>query len=141
MQFNTAIARMMEFVNALSKYLQEDTKNLDFLKETVLDFIRLLAPFAPHFSEEQWNIMGMTTSVFNESWPTFDASALVKDEVEIAIQINGKIKSRINVASNLTEDEIKEAALNDSTIKENTQGKNIVKVIVIKGRLVNIVVK
>lgn len=141
MQFNTAIARMMEFVNALSKYLQEDTKNLDFLKETVLDFIRLLAPFAPHFSEEQWNIMGMTTSVFNESWPTFDASALVKDEVEIAIQINGKIKSRINVASNLTEDEIKESALNDSTIIENTQGKNIVKVIVIKGRLVNIVVK
>ena len=141
MQFNTAIARMMEFVNALSKYIQEDTKNLEFLKETVLDFIRLLAPFAPHFSEEQWSIMGMTTSVFNESWPTFDPSALVKDEVEIAIQINGKIKSRINVASNLTEDEIKEAALNDSTIKENTEGKNIVKVIVIKGRLVNIVVK
>ena len=141
MQFNTAIARMMEFVNALSKYIQEDTKNLEFLKETVLDFIRLLAPFAPHFSEEQWSIMGMTTSVFNESWPTFDPSALIKDEVEIAIQINGKIKSRINVASNLTEDEIKEAALNDSTIKENTEGKNIVKVIVIKGRLVNIVVK
>ena len=55
MQFNTAIARMMEFVNALSKYMQEDVKNLDFLKEVVLDFVRLLAPFAPHFCEEEWN--------------------------------------------------------------------------------------
>ena len=141
MQFNTAIARMMEFVNALSKYMQEETKNLDFLKEVILDFIRLLAPFAPHFSEEQWNLAGNSTSVFNEAWPTFDPKALVKDEVEIAIQINGKIKNRINVASDLDEEGIKAAALNDDVIKQNTEGKTIVKVIVIKGRLVNIVVK
>lgn len=141
MQFNTAIARMMEFVNALSKYMQEETKNLDFLKEVILDFIRLLAPFAPHFSEEQWNLAGNSTSVFNEAWPTFDPKALVKDEVEIAIQINGKIKNRINVASDLDEEGIKAATLNDDVIKQNTEGKTIVKVIVIKGRLVNIVVK
>ena len=141
MQFNTAIARMMEFVNALSKYMQEETKNLDFLKEVILDFIRLLAPFAPHFSEEQWNLAGNATSVFNEAWPTFDPKALVKDEVEIAIQINGKIKNRINVASDLDEEGIKSAALNDDVIKQNTEGKTVVKVIVIKGRLVNIVVK
>ena len=136
MQFNTAIARMMEFVNALSKYMQEETKNLDFLKEVILDFIRLLAPFAP-----QWNLAGNATSVFNEAWPTFDPKALVKDEVEIAIQINGKIKNRINVASDLDEEGIKSAALNDDVIKQNTEGKTVVKVIVIKGRLVNIVVK
>ena len=141
MQFNTAIARIMEFVNALTKYLQEDTKNLEFLKENCLDLIRLLAPFAPHFSEEQWSKLGMETSVFNEKWPVFDPNALVKDEVEIAIQINGKIKSRINVASNLDEEGIKKAALENETIKAATEGKNIVKVIVIKGRLVNIVVK
>ena len=141
MQFNTAIARMMEFVNALSKYMQEETKNLDFLKEVILDFIRLLAPFAPHFSEEQCNLAGNATSVFNEAWPTFDPKALVKDEVEIAIQINGKIKNRINVASDLDEEGIKAAALNDDVIKQNTEGKTVVKVIVIKGRLVNIVVK
>ena len=141
MQFNTAIARIMEFVNALTKYLQEDTKNLEFLKENCLDLIRLLAPFAPHFSEEQWSKLGMETSVFNEKWPVFDPNALVKDEVEIAIQINGKIKSRINVASNLDEEGIKKAALENETIKTATEGKNIVKVIVIKGRLVNIVVK
>ena len=141
MQFNTAIARIMEFVNALSKYLQEDNKNLDFFKEICLDLIRLLAPFAPHFSEEEWSELGMNTSVFNEKWPVFDPKALVKDEIEIAIQVNGKIKSRINVASDLDEEGIKKAALENETIKSATEGKNIVKVIVIKGRLVNIVVK
>jgi len=141
MQFNTAIARMMEFVNALSKYMQEDVKNLEFLKDVVLDFIKLLAPFAPHFCEEEWNCMGNNSSVFNEKWPVFDQKALVKDEVEIAIQVNGKIKNRINVSSDLNEEGIKVAALEDETIKANTEGKNIIKVIVIKGRLVNIVIK
>ena len=141
MQFNTAIARMMEFVNALSKYIQGDNLNLEFLKETCIDFVKLLAPFAPHFSEEEWSLLGNTSTVFNEKWPVFDASALVKDEVEIAIQVNGKIKNRINIPSGLDEEGIKEAALNDEHIKAATEGKNIVKVIVIKGRLVNIVVK
>jgi len=141
MQFNTAIARMMEFINALSKYTQESNLNLEFLKETCVDFIKLLAPFAPHFSEEQWSLLGNTSTVFNEKWPIFDANALVKDEVEIAIQVNGKIKTRINIPSGLNEENIKEAALNDEHIKAATEGKNIVKVIVIKGRLVNIVVK
>lgn len=141
MQFNTAIARLMELTNALNKYLQEGVKNPTFLKETVVDFIKLLASFAPHFSEEQWNLLGYNSSVFNERLPEFDTSALVKDEVEIAIQVNGKIKAKIMVASNLNEEGIKAAALDNETIKENTNGKNIVKVIVIKGRLVNIVVK
>ncbi|GKX67785.1 leucine--tRNA ligase [Inconstantimicrobium mannanitabidum] len=141
MQFNTSIARMMEFSNALSKYLQEENLNTAFLKEVVDDFLRLLAPFAPHFSEEQWSLLGNSYSIFNESWPTFNPSALVKDEVEIAVQINGKIRAKINVASNLSEDEIKVAALDDANVKAATEGKNIVKVIVIKGRLVNVVVK
>ncbi|MDP4147339.1 MAG: class I tRNA ligase family protein, partial [Bacillota bacterium] len=140
-QFNTCIARMMEFTNALSKYLGEADKNAAFLKETILDFIKLIAPFAPHFAEEQWEAFGMGYSVFNEAWPEFDAKALVKDEVEIAIQINGKIKARINIPSDLSDDQIKEAALNDDNIKAAAEGKTIVKVIVIKGRLVNIVVK
>ncbi|MBW6410832.1 leucine--tRNA ligase [Clostridium weizhouense] len=141
MQFNTAIARLMELVNAFNKYLQEKVKNPSFLKETIVDFLKLLAPFAPHFTEEQWSLIGNTTTIFNEKWPEFDPSALVKDEIEIAIQINGKIKAKINIPSNLTEEQIKEASLSNETIKENTNGKNIVKVIVIKGRLVNIVVK
>jgi len=79
--------------------------------------------------------------VFNQKWPKLDEKALIKDEIEIAIQVNGKIKTRINIASGLSEDLIKEAALNDSDITSSIEGKSIVKVIVIKGRLVNIVVK
>ena len=141
MQFNTAIARLMELTNALNKYTQEDVKNTNFLKGTITDFVKLLAPFAPHFAEEQWSLLGNNSTIFNEKWPEFDPSALVKDEVEIAIQVNGKIKAKIMVASNLDEEGIKKASLENETIKENTEGKTIVKVIVIKGRLVNIVVK
>jgi leucyl-tRNA synthetase len=147
LQFNTAIARMMEFTNALSKYLNEETKNPVFLKECVLDFIKLLAPFAPHFSEEQWNKYNSSQnstnnySVFNQSWPVFDPSALVKDEIEIAIQVNGKIKARINVPSDMSEESIKTSALDSADIKAAVEGKTIAKVIVIKGKLVNIVVK
>ncbi|GLC29277.1 leucine--tRNA ligase [Clostridium omnivorum] len=141
LQFNTAIARMMEFTNSLSKYLNEDTINPSFLKEVLIDFIKLLAPFAPHFSEEQWNLIGMDYSIFNQSWPVFDASALIKDEVEIAIQINGKIKARINVSSDLNEEGIKKASLEDKDIVTALEGKTVAKIIVIKGRLVNIVAK
>jgi len=140
-QFNTCIARMMEFTNALNKYLSEDTKNKEFLKESINDFVRILAPFAPHFSEEMWSILGNNSSIFNEAWPIFNPNALIKDEVEIAIQVNGKIKARINIPANLDDKAIETEALNDSVIKDATNGKTIVKVIVIKGRLVNIVVK
>ena len=141
LQFNTAIARMMEFINALSKYTQQKEMNLELLKATVEDYIKLIAPFAPHFAEEQWSLLGNEYSVFNTEWPKFDPALLVKDEVEIAIQVNGKIRNKIMVASGLDEEAIKSTALEDTKIKEATAGKTIVKVIVIKGRLVNIVVK
>ena len=140
-QFNTSIARMMEFTNALSKYLTSENINTVFLKEVILDFIRLLAPFAPHFSEEQWELSGMSYSVFNQNWPKYDSKALIKDEAEIAIQINGKIRSKLNVSNSLNDKEIEEIVLKDTEIANFIQGKTIVKIIVIKGRLVNIVVK
>ena len=140
-QFNTSIARLMEYTNAFSKYLSEDVKNAAFLKDAVVDFIKLIAPFAPHFAEEQWEFIGMNYSVFNEKWPAFDPSALIKDEIEIAIQVNGKIKAKMNIASGLSEDEIKEAAINSADVKTFLAEKEVKKVIVVKGRLVNIVVK
>lgn len=141
LQFNTAIARLMEFTNALTKYTSLENINSSFLKEVIADYIKLLSPFAPHFGEEEWNKLGMGYSVFNQSWPVFDASALIKDEAEIAIQINGKIKARINVPSDLNEEGIKALSLEDEEVKKALQGKTLVKIIVIKGRLVNIVVK
>ncbi|KZL90117.1 leucine--tRNA ligase [Clostridium magnum] len=140
-QFNTSIARLMEYTNAFSKYLSENVKNTTFLKDAVVDFIKLIAPFAPHFAEEQWEFIGMNYSVFNEKWPAFDPSALIKDEIEIAIQVNGKIKAKMNIASGLSEDEIKEAAINNAEVKTFLAEKEVKKVIVVKGRLVNIVVK
>lgn len=139
LQFNTAIARLMELTNALSKYLNEEVKNSSFLKEVLVDYIKLLAPFAPHFSEEQWEALKMNFSVFNEKWPIFNPSALIKDEVEIAIQVNGKIKAKIDVSTTLDEEGIKAASLENDTIKAALEGKTVRKVIVIKGRLVNIV--
>jgi len=140
LQFNTAIARLMELTNAVSKYVSYKVINSKFLKEVLIDYIKLIAPFAPHFSEEKWETLGMDYSVFNQSWPNFDESALIKDEVEIAIQINGKIKSRITIPQGLDEESIKQAALNDETFIAALEGKTVRKVIVIKGRLVNIVV-
>lgn len=140
-QFNTAIARLMELTNSLSKYISNKNKNLSLLKDTVIDFIKLLAPFAPHFAEEQWSLLEMPFSVFNEPWPTFDPKALIKDEVEMAIQVNGKIRSKINIPSDLSEEEIKKISLDNPDIQSYLEGKTIIKVIVVKGRLVNIVVK
>jgi len=140
-QFNTSIARMMEFTNAMMKYMNVENKNTAFLKEAILDYIRLLAPFAPHFSEEQWELSGMEYSVFNQSWPAYDPTALIKDEVEIAIQVNGKIRSKMNISTTMPDKEVEAMALENDEVAPFLEGKSVVKIIVIKGRLVNIVVK
>lgn len=141
-QFNTSISRLMELVNALYKYDNDvPVKNLTFLKEVLTDLLKLVAPFAPHFAEEQWEQLGFKYSVFNEAWPTWDAAALVKDTVEIAVQVNGAIRCKLDVPSNADEKEIEGIALADEKVKLYVEGKEIKKVIVVKGRLVNIVVK
>lgn len=140
-QFNTSIARLMEFNTALSKYLNEKYINTSFLKECLIDFMKLLAPFAPHFAEEEWSQLGMEYSIFNQKWPEYDEKALVRSEVEIAIQVNGKIKAKINIPSNLNDEDIKKIALDEDKIKRALEGKNVKKIIVVKGRLVNIVAK
>ncbi|WP_434639923.1 leucine--tRNA ligase [Thermoanaerobacterium thermosaccharolyticum] len=141
-QFNTAIARIMELVNALYKYDGEvENKNMKLYEETIADLIRVLAPFAPHFSEEMWERMGYSYSVFNQKWPEYDEKALIKDTVEIAIQVNGKVRGRLEIPSGATEKEIQDKALVVESIKQFIEGKEIKKVVVVKNRLVNIVVK
>ena len=135
---------MMEFTNALSKYLAIADKNTSFLKEAIEDYIKLLAPLL-HTSLKKCEYSKSSEddsdySVFNKNG-LFDPSALIKDEVEIAVQVNGKIKNRIMIAADLSEEDIKTAAVEDPSIKAAIEGKTIIKVIVIKGRLVNIVVK
>jgi len=140
-QFNTSIARIMELVNAMYKYDALESKNRALLEDTTKDMLKLIAPFAPHFAEEMWERMGNPYSIFNEPWPVHDEKALVKDEVELAVQFNGQVKFRINVPSDADNKAIEEIALNDERSKPYLKDKTVVKVIVVKNRLVNIVVK
>jgi leucyl-tRNA synthetase len=141
-QFNTSVARLMEFTNALYKYDNEvKDKNFGFMREAIEDLLRVLAPFAPHFSEDMWEALGNGYSIFNQEWPKWDEKELVLDVVEMAVQINGKLKGKLEVPSNAEETEIKELALNDEKIKALLETVEVKKVIVIKGRLINIVVK
>ena len=140
--FNTAIARLMEYVSALYKYntLDDSVKNVTFLKECISDLLLLLAPFVPHFSEELWSVAGNKKSIFNEDFPIVDEKALIKDEIELAVQINSKVKARILVSSSASDEEIKTASLENETIAKIIGDTPVKKVIVIKGRLVNVII-
>ncbi len=141
--FNTAIARLMEFVNALYKYDTEQAGNKDekFFFDCIDDLVKLLAPFVPHVSEELNAMLGNDYSVFNRSFPECDAKALVKDEYELAVQLNSKVKAKILVPSDADNDTIKAIALDNPTIKELLEGFEVVKAIIIPKRLVNLVIK
>jgi len=144
MQYNTAIARMMELTNALYA-ISEDELYTDSGKkvfsEVVDKFIPLLNPFVPHFAEELWEDFGNKTLLVDVKWPEFIEELSVRDEIEIVFQVNGKIKTKMNVSSDITEDDMKKMAFEDHKVAELTAGKEIVKVIVVAGKLVNIVVK
>lgn len=146
--FNTAIAAIMELANAASDYLRKTSPEIRkadaelhaFDVEVAEVMVKLLAPIAPHWAEELWQTeLGHTDSVHHQDWPDFDPEDAKADEVELAVQINGKVKARIMVATDADEDTIREAAL--SAAASATDGKDIKKVIVIPGRLVNIVAK
>ena len=134
--FNTAVARLMEFVNAIYAYESAVDKKNAFYKDCAKDLVLLLAPFAPHFAEELWEMLGQEYSVFNQHYPVFDPSAMVLDEVELAVQINSKLRGRVTVASSASKEEVEKAAL--EAVKDQLNGAPK-KVIVVPGRLVNII--
>jgi leucyl-tRNA synthetase len=111
------------------------------MSDAIRDFLKMLSPFAPHFSEEMWERFGEKTFITNERWPEFDEKALVRDEIELAVQFNGQIRFKINVPSDADNKAIEEIALKDSRSQPYLEGKSVLKVIVVKGRLINIVVK
>ncbi len=146
--FNTAIAAIMELVNATGTYLrcasaEERAANAElaaFDAEVAQVIVELLAPMAPHWAEELWqDVLGNEGSVHKEAWPEFDPSAAKSAEVELAVQVNGKVKAKITVAADAAEEAVREAAL--AAVAGATEGKDIKKVIVIPGRLVNVVAK
>ena len=148
MQFNTAIAAVMEFVNHLYAFrdswvLLKDNSDgaRAIVRESFDTLILLLSPFAPHIAEEMWSLLGHETSIVQVEWPVFNKDFTTTEELLIVVQLNGKVRQRITVSASASQEDIKSLALNDSKIKEQTKDQEIKKVIVVPGKLVNIVVK
>lgn len=132
LNFNTAISQMMVFINECYK---QDHINKSYIE----GFVKMLSPIAPHISEELWQKLDHTETVTYEEWPTFDASLLVDNEVEIVVQVNGKLKDKMKISKDLTKEEMETVALENDKIKEAIEGKTIRKVIAVPRKLVNIV--
>ncbi|WP_454861881.1 leucine--tRNA ligase [Peribacillus frigoritolerans] len=132
LKFNTAISQLMVFIN--------DAYKTDSLPKVYIEgFVKLLAPVAPHIAEELWSKLGHSESITYGTWPAFDEAKLVDNEVEIVIQINGKVKAKLMVPTDTTREKLEEIAMGDDSIKEQIDGKTIRKVIAVPGKLVNIV--
>ena len=132
--FNTAISQMMVFVNELNK--------APFLpKECLENLVLLLSPYTPHLSEELWERLGHKPSISNVAWPKYDEEKTKDDTVEIVIQINGKLRAKLIVDASTPKEELLKLAREDETVKKWTEGKSIIKEIVVPGKLINIVVK
>ena len=134
LHFNTAIAQLMIFVNEVMKSDQRPRAILE-------PFILLLAPFAPHIAEELWSALGHTLSLSFESWPSYDPAKIASDTVEVVLQVNGKLRSKMLAAMDAGEQELERAALGDENVKRHLEGKQMVRVIVVKNKLVNVVVR
>ncbi len=132
LRFNTAISQMMVFIN-------EGYKAEALPKEYMEGFVKLLAPAAPHIAEELWQKLGNNETISYQAWPTYDEALLVEDEIEIVIQVMGKVRSKVMVDKNISKEDLEQVALNDEKIKEQIEGKTVRKIIVVPGKLVNIV--
>jgi leucyl-tRNA synthetase len=164
--FNTSIAAIMELTNELYAYEESVKRGADthpstgsgqgpgktgldgvpaaelaLMADAQRKLVLMLAPFAPYLASELWEMMGETSDLLRATWPKYDPALAKEEEVEIGIQINGKIRSRIVVSADASDDQVRELALADEKVKGAVEGKEIVKVLVVKGRLVNIIVK
>lgn len=139
--FNTALSSIMELVNAYYAVLDSETVNAGLVREVGLTLLKLLAPFAPHITEELWQRLGEAGSIHAQRWPVYEESATQQAEVEIVLQINGKVRDRILVAADLDAAAMEKAALGQPKVQKYTEGKTIVKVVAVPKKLVNIVVR
>ncbi|CAA4016143.1 leucyl-tRNA synthetase [Staphylococcus aureus] len=132
--FNTAISQLMVFIN-------ECYKVDEVYKPYIEGFVKMLAPIAPHIGEELWSKLGHEESITYQPWPTYDEALLVDDEVEIVVQVNGKLRAKIKIAKDTSKEEMQEIALSNDNVKASIEGKDIMKVIAVPQKLVNIVAK
>jgi leucyl-tRNA synthetase len=138
--FNTAIAAVMELMNTLAKFEDRSPEGRAVVQETLELIVQMLAPITPHACHALWQALGHSDALLDRRWPTPDPQALVQDTIEIVLQVNGKLRGRIEVASAASEEQVRAAALADPNVQRWVEGKPVRKVIVVKGKLVNVVV-
>ena len=138
--FNTAIASIMELVNEMYKYKNGDI-NLPLFNKAIETLLTLLNPFSPHITEELWSQLGHEDRLYNRAWPVCDESALVKDEIMIVLQINGKLKDKLMLPNNSEKEVVEGAARASERFKEATEGREVIKVIYVPNKIINFVVK
>ncbi|HNO32336.1 MAG TPA: class I tRNA ligase family protein, partial [Anaerolineales bacterium] len=139
-EFNTTVSSLMELMNEMYKAREAGAVGSDEWKEAQEIYLKMLAPVAPHISEELWSQLGKPYSIHQQAWPQVDEAAAKEDVVELPVQINGKVRDRISVPAEATEDEIKAAALASESVQKHLEGKTPKKVIVVKGKLVSFVI-
>ncbi|MDD3289634.1 MAG: leucine--tRNA ligase [Eubacteriales bacterium] len=139
--FNTAISAIMELVNEMYRYKELDDINLGLLADATDRLVRMLSPFIPHVTEEMWAALGHKESVYLATWPSFDPAALIRDTVEIVVQVNGKVREHVTVASGLDRDAFTQTVLEDQRVATLLQNKQVVKIIAVPDKLLNAVVK
>ena len=137
--FNTAIAAVMELLNDISQLSDNDAQSIAVKHEALTSAILLLAPIVPHICHSLWQTLGNTNSIAEAAWPEVDAAALVQNSIELVVQVNGKVRGKIQVAVDESKDAIEQTALNEPNVQRFTEGNTVRKVIVVPGRLVNIV--
>ena len=139
-QFNTAIARLMELLNAVNTYLTREKVNNSLVINIVENYVRLLAPLAPHFAEELWHELGNTTNVYNEEWPKVNEKELQGGIIKIPVQVNGKLKTTVEVDAEMDKQEMLKVIKQDEKVQKILEGKDVKKEIYVPGKILNIVV-
>ena len=134
MKFNTAVSAMMEFTNSWQKDI------LEIRKEDFENFLKILSPFAPHLIEELWEKSGHKNSIFLETWPKYDPKLIEEQIITFIIQVNGRVRGKIEIEAGITEEKAKKLALSEEKIKEWVEGKEIKKIIFVPNKLINIVI-
>jgi leucyl-tRNA synthetase len=138
--FNTAIAAVMELMNALQKFDDASEQGRAVRHETLELIVQMLQPIAPHICHVLWRDLGHRDALIDHAWPQADPAALVQDHVEIVVQVNGKLRAHVQVRASADKEEIQLRALADETVQKWIEGKQVRKVIVVPGKLVNVVV-
>jgi leucyl-tRNA synthetase len=139
-RFNTMLAALMEFTNYLGKVQDGGMVSVALWNEAITDLLLLLAPTAPHLTEELWEMIGHTYSIHNQQWPKWDEELAKEEEVTLVIQVNGKVRDRVTVPVSITEAEARELALSRERVQAYVKDNNVARIIYVPQRLINIVV-